>query len=189
MNDDKKREQQIKQPKGHRDEINLSDYPLDSLLIRTDHRSIWQVMRWIKSKHYSLERAFRLGDCRANLLWDEVKQSKLIESVLMRIPLPPFYLAEQLDGTLVVVDGLQRLNTFMRYINNEFALNGVSKALNGKKFEELPPRLKRRLETTTLTLFLIDSKVPTPANAGIFERVNSGVPFNDAIPFGKPPTD
>lgn len=169
---------EIKRLKSERDKINLSDYPLDSFLIRSDHRSIWQVMQRIKSKRYLLERDFPQEDCRQRLLWDEVKQSKLVESVLMRIPLPPFYLAEQLDGTIVVVDGLQRLKTFYDYLNNEFALRGLSEELNGKTFKELPPKLKRRLEDTTLTLFLIDSKVSAVANAGIFERLNSNVSFS-----------
>lgn len=165
----------IKMLDKERDQINLSAYPLDSFLIRSDHRSIWQVMQRIKSKRYLLERDFPQNDSRQHLLWDDIKQSKLIESVLMRIPLPPFYLAEQLDGTIVVVDGLQRLKTLYRYLNNDFALKGLSEQLNGKRFKELPPKLKRRLEDTSLILFLIDSKVSALANAGIFERLNSGV--------------
>lgn len=181
MSDDRDRHASVQEVEAHRNEIDPVGYPLDGFLIRTDHRSIWQVMQWIKCNQYLLQRDFRHAGRalrRRAALWDEVKQSKLIESVLMRIPLPPFYLAEQLEGTIVVVDGLQRLNTFMRYLNNEFALEGVSEELNSKKFDDLSPKLKRRLEDTTLSLFLIDSKVPALAQASIFERLNSGVPFS-----------
>ena len=181
MSDDRNRDSSGAE--AHSAEVDLSGYPLDGFLIRTDHRSIWQVMQWIKCNQYLLQRDFQHAGRALRgraALWDEIKQSKLIESVLMRIPLPPFYLAEQLEGTIVVVDGLQRLNTFMRYLNNEFALKGVSEELNSKKFDDLSPKLKRRLEDTTLSLFLIDSKVPALAQASIFERLNSGVPFSRA---------
>ena len=57
-----------------------------------------------------------------DFIWDESKQSKLIESVIMRIPLPVIYLAEDEQGRLVVVDGLQRLTTFKRFKENKLRL-------------------------------------------------------------------
>jgi hypothetical protein len=120
-------------------------------------------------------------DFQRDFVWDEFKQSRLIESVLMRIPLPVFYLAEQNDGKIVVVDGLQRLMTFHRFLENRFALKGLSNAageLNGKTFANLVPKYQTRIEDTNLTLYLIDSKVPERARLDIFERVNSGVPLS-----------
>jgi hypothetical protein len=109
-------------------------------------------------------------------------QSKLIESALMRIPLPVFYLAERDDGKIVVVDGLQRLTTFRRYLDNEFALSKLeskdkpeNNPLKGKRFRDLPTKLQNRIEDTNLILYLIDHKVPEQAKMDIFERVNSGV--------------
>lgn len=156
--------------------VDWGDYPIDSVLIRSDPRSVYEVVRRIKANNYILD-----PDFQRDFVWDEVKQSRLIESALMRIPLPVFYLAEQADGKIVVVDGLQRLMTFYRYLENQFALKGLSGAgaeLNGKKFDELLPKYQNRIEDTNLILYLIDSKVPERARLDIFERVNSGVPLS-----------
>lgn len=156
--------------------VDWGDYPIDSVLIRSDPRSVYEVVRRIKANNYILD-----PDFQRDFVWDEVKQSRLIESALMRIPLPVFYLAEQADGRIVVVDGLQRLMTFYRYLENQFALRGLTGAgaeLNGKRFDELLPKYQNRIEDTNLILYLIDSKVPERARLDIFERVNSGVPLS-----------
>lgn len=156
--------------------VDWGEYPIDSVLIRSESRTVYEVIRRIKSDQYILN-----PDFQRDFVWDEVKQSRLIESVLMRIPLPVFYLAEQKDGKIVVVDGLQRLMTFYRYLENQFALKGLSNAseeLNGEIFSKLIPKYQSRIEDTNLILYLIDSKVPERARLDIFERVNSGVPLS-----------
>jgi uncharacterized protein with ParB-like and HNH nuclease domain len=86
---------------------DLGEYPIDSVLIRTENRTVFDVVRRMKKGQYILD-----PDFQREFVWDLDKQSKLIESALMRIPLPVFYLAEQDDGRIIVVDGLQRLTTF-----------------------------------------------------------------------------
>lgn len=150
-------------------------YPIDSVLIRYEQRTVFEVMRRIQSGTYILD-----PDFQREFVWDEVKQSRLIESVLMRIPLPVFYLAERDDGKIVVVDGLQRLMTFNRYIGGGLALRlpESREDLGGKRFEQLPHRLQQRIEDTQLIIYLIDPKVPERIRLDIFERVNSGVPLS-----------
>lgn len=152
--------------------FNLGAFPIDSLMIRTETRSVFEVCRRIDSEQYVMD-----PDFQRKFVWDMDRQSKLIESALLRIPLPVFYLAETAEGKVVVVDGLQRLTTFHRYINGQFTLRGLAfaKELNGSKFKDLDPALKNRLEDTQLTLYLIDSQVPDEAKYEIFERVNSGI--------------
>jgi hypothetical protein len=104
----------------------------------------------------------------------------------MRIPLPVFYVAEAKDGSIIVVDGLQRLTTFARYLNDEFSLMGLDgdpelkgpSSLTGKRFSDLPLALSERVEDTQLTLYVLDAKAPERARLDIFERVNSGVPLS-----------
>jgi hypothetical protein len=153
--------------------FDLGEYPIDSLLIRSESRTVFDVVRRMDKGPFILD-----PDFQRDFVWDEAKQSKLIESALMRIPLPVFYLAENLDGNVVVVDGLQRLTTFQRFLHNEQMLRGLSGKshdLNGKYFKDLPPKLQNRIEDTQLILYLIDAKVPDRARLDIFERVNSGV--------------
>ena len=118
-------------------------------------------------------------DFQRDFIWDKEKQSKLIESVMMRIPLPVFYLAEDDRGRMVVVDGLQRLSTFRRFVNNELRLRLDDRPdLHRKRFEDLSPKLKNRIEDCNLILYVIDTKVPERARLDIFERVNGGVPLS-----------
>ena len=78
------------------------DYPIDALLIRHETRTVFDVIRRIDKGRYVMD-----PDFQRDFIWPEDKQSKLIESVLMRIPLPVFYLAEDREGRMIVVDGLQ----------------------------------------------------------------------------------
>lgn len=151
----------------------LTDYPLDDVLVRSEHRTVTDIMRRIERGGYIMDPDFQRA-----FVWDAERQSRLIESALMRIPLPVFYLAEQPDGKVVVVDGLQRLTTFARFLNNGFALKLSNVELHGKRFQELQPRLKNRIEDTNLILYMLDAKMPDKAKLDIFERVNSGVAIN-----------
>jgi hypothetical protein len=154
--------------------IDLGAFPIDSLMIRTETRSVFEIVRRIDSGQYIMD-----PDFQRDFVWEIGRQSKLIESAILRIPLPVFYLAETLDGRIVVVDGLQRLTTFHRFMKGDFALTGLAFAnqLEGKHFNHLPPSMQNRLEDTPLTLYLIDAKVPESAKYEIFERVNSGIPL------------
>lgn len=153
-------------------------YPLDAVFVRTDARTVVEIVRRIRNGRYDLNPDFQRA-----FVWDPVKQSRLIESCLMRIPLPVLYVAEALDGRIIVVDGLQRLSTFRRYLDSEFKLtfpkseDGTAHPLEGKLFQDLETKLQERIEDTSLTLYILDSKAPERAKLDIFERVNSGVPL------------
>lgn len=149
------------------------DYPIDTLLIRNEQRTIYDILRRICQKSYVMD-----PDFQRDFIWDEVKQSKLVESVMMRIPLPVFYLAEDDQGRMVVVDGLQRLSTFRRFVNNELQLRLPDRPeMHRKRFKDLAPKLQNRVEDCNIILYIIDAKVPEQARLDIFERVNGGVPL------------
>jgi len=155
---------------GDQDGSSWGDYPLDTVLIRHEAQTVFEVVRRIGQKKFVMD-----PDFQREFVWPVEKQSKLIESVLMRIPLPVFYLAEDEQGRRVVVDGLQRLTTFDRFLNNKFGLKLKDQPkLDGKLFGELAPNLQTRVEDCNLVLYVIDSKVPERARLDIFERVNSG---------------
>ena len=150
------------------------DYPIDTLLIRNETRTAHDVLRRIDGGAFVMD-----PDFQRDFIWDADKQSKLVESVVMRIPLPVFYFAEDHKARLVVVDGLQRLTTFQRFVKNELVLRLKDRPeLNGRTFEDLPPKLQNRVEDCNLILYVIDAKVPEQARLDIFERVNGGVPLS-----------
>lgn len=155
-----------------------SDFPLDAVFVRNEQRTVSEVVKRIKAGRYQLD-----PDFQRDFVWPVDKQSRLIESCIMRIPLPVFYVAEALDGRIAVVDGLQRLTTFDRFLRGEFSLtletgeDQPSHPLDGRKFTQLPIQLQERIEDTQLTLYILDQKAPERAKLDIFERVNSGVPL------------
>ena len=149
------------------------DYPIDALLIRHETRTVFDIIRRIDKGSYVMD-----PDFQRDFIWPEHKQSKLIESVLMRIPLPVFYLAEDGEGRMIVVDGLQRLATFRNFISDGLRLRLPDRAdLNGKRFTDLEPKLQNRIEDCNLIFYIIDFKAPDRARLDIFDRVNSGVPL------------
>lgn len=146
------------------------DYPLDELAIREERRAAVDVVRRLSAGRFRLD-----PDFQRDFVWEKDKQSRLIESVLMRIPLPVFYVAEDDEGLLIVVDGRQRLTTLQRFLEGNLALELPDRPeLNKKRFTDLEARLQNRVEDCQLHFYIIDRTVPERARLDIFERVNGG---------------
>ena len=152
-------------------DVEEAVYPLDDIMVRAETRTVGDVVVRIKRGRYAMA-----PDFQRDFVWDSKKQSKLIESCIMRIPLPVLYVAEGSDGRIVVVDGLQRLTTFVRFLSDELTLTGLGDyhPLKGQRFSQLPVNLQERVEDTQLTLYILDKSAPQRAQLDIFERVNSG---------------
>lgn len=148
-------------------------YDVAKLKMETRHLSVFQALRKIERDEIKLNPDFQRA-----FVWDEVKQSRLIESILIRIPLPAFYLDATDQISWNVVDGLQRLTTLNRYCRRqEFSLTGLQflKGLEGKKFAELPPPYRILIEDDTQLLFYnLMPGTPIEAKFTIFSRVNTG---------------
>ena len=153
----------------------VSAYPLDDIMVRKDTRTVRDVVKRIEAGRYSMN-----PDFQRDFVWSQDKQSKLIESCVMRIPLPVLYVAEGEDGRITVVDGLQRLSTFQAFLSNKLKLSGLGKGhpLEGLRFDDLSINLQERIEDTQLTLYILDKDAPEAARLDIFDRVNSGVPLS-----------
>jgi hypothetical protein len=155
-----------------------SEYSIDSVFVRNETRSVSDMIRRIDQGRCVLDPEFQ-----RDFVWPEDKQSKLIQSSVMRIPLPVFYLAAAPDGKIIIVDGLQRLTTFHRFVKGEFKLKGLKKKdqdtdlLEGKNFGQLEIPLQERILDTQLITYILDANAPERARLDIFERVNSGVPL------------
>jgi hypothetical protein len=108
------------------------------------------------------------------LRWIERSKSYFIESVLLRIPVPPIFLYE-VEGKLEVVDGSQRVRTLFQFINNKFALSDLEKLdiLNGMKFENLPPAIQKRFLNTSIRSFVLDEGTDTSTRIEMFRRLNT----------------
>lgn len=139
--------------------------------------------------------------------WPVDISSRLIESLLLNIPIPTIYISQDIDvdeegdedvARFTVIDGQQRLTAIYGFMKGEIRLDGLEilSEINGLTYRELPPFLMRRLEERTIKCLRIDSTIDPQVKYDIFERLNTGSvklesqelrnavgrgPFNDAI--------
>ena len=116
-------------------------------------------------------------------LWDLERKSRLIESLMLKIPLPLFYAAANKDDQLFVVDGLQRLSAIKGYVlDKNYKLDSLEflKELEGKSFDEIPERMQIRINETELNFAIIGPDSPPEIQRNIFKRLNTGgMPLTD----------
>ena len=126
-------------------------------------------------------------DFQRHVVWDRKKASRLIESVLLSVPLPIIYLAEEGDNRQSVIDGQQRLTSFFSFIDGHwggapFKLTGleVFQEYNGLAFCELPEAVQDKIRYCEVRTITILQDSDSELKFEIFERLNTGaVPLND----------
>ena len=109
-------------------------------------------------------------------VFDDIKASKLIESVFLDIPVPSIYLNTEKDGTYSIIDGQQRITSFLRFMKNEFALTKLEKRkdLNGKRFKDLSKEEQMIIKKYDIVTFIIEDDETDSLKYEIFERLNQG---------------
>ena len=149
--------------------------------------SISNIMDRLENKEFDLTPAFQ----RHGGLWNEVKQSQLIESLMLKIPLPAFYFDASKEDEWIVIDGLQRLTTFQNYLVGNKQEDGSSKKscfkgmqyltdFNGKTFDELPRQYIRRIKESSIVAYTVTQGTPDEVVFNIFQRINTGgIQLND----------
>lgn len=114
-------------------------------------------------------------DYQRDYVMDDKKASKLIESILMGIPIPTVYLCEENDSTYSIIDGQQRLTSIVRYLKNEFELKGLEELveLNNKRFCDLEKTIQRELKSSAIHSIVL-TKESQELKYEIFARLNQG---------------
>lgn len=129
-------------------------------------------------------------DFQRKEVWKDDKKSQLIESLMLKIPLPMFYVSADEKNNYTVVDGLQRLSTIRNFIlgdkyiktQNEydkgkgFPLQDLEfwTIYNGKTFNELPIHIKNRILETEFQFTVINPGTPEEVKRNVFKRLNTG---------------
>lgn len=161
-NDDSVDESQVEFLKKKQRELITStiDYNLESLANLIDTRAIDLAPKY--------QRRFR---------WDAKRKSKLIESFLMNVPIPPIFLNEDDFGKYSVIDGKQRLSSISDFLSGRLPLNDlvVFKDLNGLNFFDLPTEFQNSLKVrNTLRAIIILRQSDKDIKYEVFQRLNTG---------------
>ncbi|MFF3143343.1 DUF262 domain-containing protein [Streptomyces sp. NPDC057927] len=130
----------------------------------------------------SLVRIFEQGDLvipsfARPMVWSLTQKSQFIESLLLNIPVPSIFFAENPETyQYSVLDGTQRLGAVISYLNGEYALTGLNSltSANALKFNELPLRMQRHLHMSTMRAVIISSTSASDVTATVFSRLNTG---------------
>jgi uncharacterized protein with ParB-like and HNH nuclease domain len=170
----------------HEEEERFTD-PFDPEEISIDTKPVPMetCLRRLKQKTIVLN-----PDFQRNEVWDDIRKSQLIESLMLKIPLPMFYVSADEKNNYTVVDGLQRLSTIRSFIlgdeylknpdeaieGNGFKLQGLEfwKDYESKNFNELPSNIQNRILETVFTFTVINPGTPEEVRRNIFNRINKG---------------
>jgi hypothetical protein len=108
--------------------------------------------------------------------WDDVRQSRFIESVLLGLPVPLIFVAENKDSAWEIVDGSQRIRTLDSFLSNKLQLKGIEKihSLNGFCFNDLDKSRQGKFKDTPMRMIVLSEDADDSVKKDMFERINRG---------------
>lgn len=155
------------------DDVEFEPFNPDLISIDTKKITMDTLLRRLKQGTINLN-----PDFQRNYVWTTEKKCQLIESLMLKIPLPMFYVSADEKGNYTVVDGLQRLTTIKEFIiDKKFKLKKLefwSEQYNDHSFEDLPTYIENRILETEFTFTVINPGTPEVVKRNIFKRVNRG---------------
>jgi len=134
------------------------------------------IVKKYKDKFESDENEIYVPEYQRDFIWDETRQSKMIESIMLGLPIPSIFIAETKDGRFEIVDGSQRIRTLSAYIYDELEIQGLKKItnLNKTKFSTLDASRQRKFKNTALSIIVLAESSSEEMKNDLFERINKG---------------
>jgi len=129
-----------------------------------------------------LSKTLYVPSYQREFVWNNEKQSRFIESVLLGVPLTPFLVSEDEDRRLEIIDGSQRIRTLIAFYENKLRLRKLDKLdkLNSAKYTDLPKRIQRYFENRDFKIIIVD-EAKSDIKQDIFNRINtSSEPLSDS---------
>lgn len=154
---------------------DIKPYDPSKIRVETKVFSIGQIYDMINDEDLDIS-----PDFQRNEVWDDFRKSRLIESILLRIPLPVFYFSEDARGILSVVDGLQRLSAIKQFMDNKLMLKDLEyldnceKKYYNKENCKIDDKYIRWINSTQISANVIDAESPYHVKFDIFRRINTG---------------
>jgi hypothetical protein len=149
-------------------EEEISDDLNPQIFVKNESTDVETLYNRWRNKEIDLNPHFQ-----RKFVWKIDKKSRLIESALLNIPIPPLYFAEKQNATWETIDGKQRLTTFFDFITNKFPLD-LKTNLKGKYFKDLPDDLCRRIKRTSMHVVVVLKESDESQKYELFERLNTG---------------
>lgn len=117
-----------------------------------------------------------IPEYQRDFTWDEDRQSKLIESIILGLPIPFIFVAENKNGSWEIVDGSQRIRTIHSFFKDNLILRNLTSinSLNGYKFSELDETRKGKILNTALRIIVLSEETTDDVKTDMFERINRG---------------
>jgi uncharacterized protein with ParB-like and HNH nuclease domain len=125
---------------------------------------------------YLIKKSMIIPEFQRSFVWNRAQASRLIESLIIQCPIPVIYLSQSSDESLNVIDGNQRLTSIKLYLEDEFALQGLTAypELEGNRFSNLDPRFQKHILNRTLRCIVILKSTHPQIKFDVFERLNTG---------------
>ncbi|MHA6888063.1 GmrSD restriction endonuclease domain-containing protein [Ralstonia pseudosolanacearum] len=140
--------------------------------ITTKHFSLRDVVDQIVDQEIDLS-----PDFQRDYVWKARQRTRLVESILLGIPLPAFYFNQDYEGKYQVVDGVQRLSTISLFMGDGHILDRTDLEyltdLDGLKYSQLDLAASRRFRSTQIVVHVIEPQTPDEVKYDIFGRVNT----------------